>query len=489
MNHIINYRRDIDVLRAVSIILVVLFHSFENLFSSGYLGVDVFFVISGFLITNILVRKFNSDSPTDYFLSFWKARIRRLFPSLLFVLSITLCLSIIFLFEHELLSISAHSTASLVYWQNFNLISEIGYFDKEAIRKPLLHLWSLSVEEHFYVFWPIILYLSLACNTELRYTRALLAIIFLSSFSFAIYQYQNDPQAGFYNSFSRFWELSVGAFIALYKSKSNDQKYCYIYLFLLCTLLLVPSYLLQDNLHQFLVTIITALIIKTGFSIPAAMRIEYLGKISYPLYLFHWPIFSFGFLLFGIDSAQPVQMIGLIGLAIICSIFTFEYIERLRFSPFGLKICFIWFGFLLALSIVISSSHFSKLRPFASFINEQTLELKRAEARDENCEQFIGNVKFNYCRANFVGLEKTVALIGDSHAHALYPGLAKVAQEYGYNTILMANSSCPTLIDFQWHNKKTSIETCQMKIKQIVEVINKTPSIKKVIMTDPPPVK
>lgn len=486
----IEYRRDIDILRAISIILVVLFHSFESLFSSGFLGVDVFFVISGFLITKILIKNYQIKDPKEYFSKFWKARVRRLFPSLLFMVSIIFVISTVFLFDSELQSLSLHGIASLLYWQNFNLVSEIGYFDSEAIRKPFLHLWSLSVEEHFYIFWPVILFCFMSLGKTNFFIKIFLISVFIASFSLSLYQYHYNPQSGFYNSVTRFWELSIGSFIAITGVQSiNKINYGYILFFALVCMLIVPSNFIHQNFHQFLVCTLTAGVIYFGFKTNGLKiaRLGYVGKISYPLYLWHWPIFSLGFLLFGINHSQPFGMLALICLAILLATVSYEYIEKIRYASRGFSICLIWLGILLPVLILAKSGYLNSVRPFTAYMDNQALELKRTPAKDKQCEGFakkiVGNVNFNYCRTNYIGSNKTIALIGDSHAHSLYPGFSKIAENNGYNTLLLANSSCPPLLGFNWHNKQRSIEVCQNSIHQILDVINSTSEIEKVVMT------
>ena len=406
------------------------------------------------------------------------------------MVSIIFIVSTIFLFDNEFRSLSLHAIASLLYWQNFNLISEIGYFDSEAIRKPLLHLWSLSVEEHFYIFWPVMLFCFMRLDQKYFLMKMFLISVFIASFSLSIYQYHYNPQSGFYNSAARFWELSIGAFIAIVSTQPPAKNnYGYILFFALVCVLFVPSSILHQILHQLLVCTLSAGVIQFGFKTDGMKiaKLDYIGKISYPLYLWHWPIFSLGFLLFEINHSQPFGMVALICLAIFLAVISYEYIEKIRYVPRGFLVCSIWFGILLPVLILAQYGYLNGVRPFATFMDNQALELKRTPAMDEQCENFsrdiVGDVQFNYCRANFIGSQKTIALIGDSHAHALYPGLSKTAESNGYNTILLANSSCPPLLGFNWHNKQRSIETCQNSIHQILDIVNSTPEISKVVMT------
>lgn len=152
MKHI-GYRPDIDALRGVAVLLVVLFHAFPAYLPGGFIGVDVFFVISGFLITSII---YDSLLTKDFtFSDFYSRRIRRLFPALITVLSFTLVVGWLILYPNELKQLANHVYRSIVFTLNFRLLDEVGYFDVESHYKPLLHLWTLSVEEQYYLLWPV----------------------------------------------------------------------------------------------------------------------------------------------------------------------------------------------------------------------------------------------------------------------------------------------------------------------------------------------
>jgi peptidoglycan/LPS O-acetylase OafA/YrhL len=158
VKHSLNYNPYLDGLRGVVILLVVLFHVWPDYFSFGYVGVDIFFVISGFLITQIIFTKLEKNSfPLK---EFYHNRIRRLFPALIILLITALILGYLFLFPDEYKQLARHVESSALYCENFKLIKEKSdYWDTRAIFEPLLHLWSLSIEEQFYIFWPFLIYL------------------------------------------------------------------------------------------------------------------------------------------------------------------------------------------------------------------------------------------------------------------------------------------------------------------------------------------
>jgi len=155
----ISYRPDIDALRGVAVLLVVIFHAFPEVIPGGFIGVDVFFVISGYLITSIILKSFNKG---DFSIKeFYSKRIRRLFPALIVVLFTTIVLGWLVLFPDEFKQLGDHIAHSAIYVLNYVLIGEAGYFDVDTQYKPLMHLWTLAVEEQYYIFWPLFLLLSL----------------------------------------------------------------------------------------------------------------------------------------------------------------------------------------------------------------------------------------------------------------------------------------------------------------------------------------
>lgn len=487
-NHLV-YRPDIDALRALAVAVVVGFHSYSSLFSSGYLGVDVFFVISGFLITKILIKRFDGKRTLKQFFGFWAARIRRLFPSLLLVLSVTLTIGYVCFFTGELESLSLHTWRSLIYWQNFTLISEIGYFDPENIKKPLLHLWSLSVEEHFYIIWPfLILAASLLRRFKQHALFFMIVLIFLSSLFYAFHLNEENTQVAFYHSFARFWEIALGGIVALLVSRKHNPIWGVICLILLIGCLMLPEGIFDILFHQILACGLTALTIWFGFSISRTSAIVWLGKISYPLYLWHWTVFSLANIIFQIQIGSFVSTSLLILLSLGLAALTYLTVERIRYTKNGLLICIAWGLALFFAAFLIQKNGGLPDRSHLAYQQDYELQQVRHDAMDEACKDLVGDPKFYYCRFDDKGFDKTVAIIGDSHGHVLFPGMTKIARSHGYNTLLLADSGCPPLPGFKWHNDNISIEACQNSISQIYDTIKVNTKIEKAIIATRGPV-
>lgn len=207
----LNYRPDIDGLRALAVMLVVGFHMFPNILVNGFIGVDIFFVISGYLITGIILEGLHSKKFN--FLEFYARRIRRIFPSLILVLCACFFAGWFILFKEEYAQLGLHILGGGGFFSNWILLLESGYFDNAGHTKPLLHLWSLSIEEQFYIAWPLVLWFGYRRKWNiLRVTIGIAA----ASLFLNVIEINFNPTTTFYLPFTRFWELLFGALLAIY---------------------------------------------------------------------------------------------------------------------------------------------------------------------------------------------------------------------------------------------------------------------------------
>lgn len=215
------YRPDIDGLRAIAVLAVVAFHGLPDLITGGFIGVDIFFVISGYLISTIIFEGLYKND--FYFLDFYARRIRRIFPALLLVLVMVFVFGWFELSPDEYKQLGKHIAAGAGFVSNLAYWSEAGYFDNLSETKPLLHLWSLGIEEQFYIFWPLLLWVFWKRNFNFLTTALILTI---ASFALNAKGVRQDSVAAFYSPHSRFWELSCGsllAWFALYKKQKSEN--------------------------------------------------------------------------------------------------------------------------------------------------------------------------------------------------------------------------------------------------------------------------
>jgi peptidoglycan/LPS O-acetylase OafA/YrhL len=204
-----NYRPDVDGLRAGAVLAVVLYHAFPTSLTGGFVGVDVFFVISGFLISSIIFDKLAAGTFTVK--DFYVRRVRRILPALTVMVLAVLAFGYVVLVKDEYVQLGKHVVSAAVFLSNITLYQESGYFDLAVETKPLLHLWSLGVEEQFYLVWPLLV----ALFWRRRWSvMGLVAVLGVASFAANLLLVRSDPSAAFFLPVSRFWELMAGGALA-----------------------------------------------------------------------------------------------------------------------------------------------------------------------------------------------------------------------------------------------------------------------------------
>jgi peptidoglycan/LPS O-acetylase OafA/YrhL len=346
-----HYRQDIDGLRGIAVLLVVAFHALPTWLPGGFIGVDIFFVISGYLITKIILEQINAQ--TFSIANFYSRRICRILPALLLVLATTYLASYFLLLRDEFQHLSLHTLGASLFASNFLLWNESGYFDTAAEIKPLLHLWSLSIEEQFYILWPALLLMA----KKLRQKTWLLTIVLLvCSLLWGIFVQSKDPVAGFYAPQARIWELLIGALLAHLNLRATTlqtkgavwpirEYLCNTSAVLGATLIALSAMMLNSR-SAFpgalaLVPVLGAAALIIGHqSIPwvnkrllSARYLVWFGKISFPLYLWHWPLLCFARILENQTPPLSIRIL-LVGVSIILAWATWKWIETpVRFGP------------------------------------------------------------------------------------------------------------------------------------------------------------
>ena len=335
------YRPDIDGLRAIAIVPVVLFHAFPLAFQGGFIGVDIFFVISGYLITQIITEELKGNRFS--LLRFYARRINRIFPALILSFATIGLLGWTFLFPHEFVQLGRHILASAGFFENFLLLREVSYFDKAAETKPLLHIWSLAVEEQYYLVWPVLLMVAKAIRINPLW---LATIIGLFSFLLNIFVTASGAEKAFFLPWTRAWEFMPGAVIALASNtlmaKHDPTRHALSAagLFLLASgFLLINNTLAFPGFWALFPTMGATLLIASSSGswintqLLARSSMVFIGRISYPLYLWHWPVFSFLYILEGKDSAIELR-IAAVGASLVLAVATTFWLERpLRSVP------------------------------------------------------------------------------------------------------------------------------------------------------------
>lgn len=408
-----NHRADIDYIRAVSIICVIVFHAFPIYAPNGYIGVDCFFVVSGFFINQLIIGyKSNSYSNRNTYLIFIINRCNRLLPGLIFLYLLVFYLSWAVLDNGEMIIFKQELLSSLLFIKNFKLSSDIGYFDREIYTKPLMHMWSLSVEMQFYIFYSFIL---LILNSIKYYQKFLLLFITLVSFISWLFVINFTDYDYFYNPLLRIWEFSIGGLLVYYSNRNASVRDEWMLLFLLTPFLLS---IFPIRSSAILVTvpavIATCCIIYFGKNFRLRLFgnfLSYIGVISYILYLIHWPLLSFLFILTGND-ASSILVFFILSLTLLISISLFEFIEKpIRRSFSKTRKFFI----LLFVYVLLAMTSFNLHA--AEFV----------EAVTQDC--VINGIKHSFYRdcVQVSNKKISVVLLGDSKAQSAYRGFFATA--------------------------------------------------------------
>ena len=300
-----DYRPDIDGLRALAIMSVLFFHAFPKFLPGGFVGVDIFFVISGYLISKHIFE--HLDLKIFSYKYFYIRRVKRIFPAVILVLVASILFGWVMLSPQEYKELGRQIAASASFTSNYIFWKDSGYFDTASDTKPLLHLWSLSIEEQFYMVWPLIIVSLWRFSKDQQIIKA---IVFLAAVSliYSISLVESNPVADFYSPLTRLWELAFGSIIAL-KSNLLEKRLLLknILSFIGFSLILYAIFIFDKNLlfPGYLALIPTsgaALLILTGSennsgwvnkNILSIKFFVWIGLISFPLYLWHWPLLSF----------------------------------------------------------------------------------------------------------------------------------------------------------------------------------------------------
>ena len=444
------YRSEIDGLRAIAVIPVILFHAGIESFKGGFVGVDVFFVVSGYLITSIILSDLEKN--TFSLLNFYERRIRRIIPALFVVSAACVPIASIWLlptdtvkFANSLIGVTTFSS-NIIFWL------DSGYFDTAAELKPLLHTWSLAVEEQYYVLFPIFMIITIRLG--LRWSLTILVIIFIVSLILAHWASLNRPGAAFYLLPARAWEILLGSLIAFYASRIYQIKIPRVLqqiLGVLGALLISFAVFYFDEktpspgLYMLCPTIGAALIIifaTKGTLVQYVLSSKLMvgiGLISYSLYLWHQPLFAFSKYI-NLDPLGTTEILLLVVLAFSLAYLTWRFIEqpfrdRNRInSKTTLGIVLVSFLVLLgaALALVETKGFPQKLDGIYSVQDQE----KEISLRDEFIA-FTGGSE---------ATKPIIVILGDSHVDAWSIGLMKYFDLSQYDILTLYYGSCDVSI-------------------------------------------
>jgi peptidoglycan/LPS O-acetylase OafA/YrhL len=445
------YRPDVDGLRAVAVLAVVLFHAFPSFVRGGFIGVDIFFVISGFLISGILLAELRTGRFS--FARFYARRVKRIFPALVLVLGASLAFGWFALFPDEYQQLGKHVIGGASSAANFFYWAQVGYFDTAAETKPLLHLWSLGIEEQFYIVWPAVLLLAWRRRWNLLAVTGGIALL---SFLLNIGGIAHHQSASFYSPASRAWELLLGAGLACWQarpaaaaSKAGPNVRAWAGVLLLAT----GFAMITRDRHfpgglALIPTVGAAMLIAAG---PRAWfnrvvlshpLMVWVGLVSYPLYLWHWPLLSFAQIVESRVPALPIRA-GAVGLAVLLAWLTWRVVERpLRTGRERWKVTLLA-GLMLAAAAAGGAIYLNDGLPSRQPIqdnlaNQKALVLVEDTANAAACKRRYGfTTIYQYCLLAHVERDPTVVLLGDSHAYHVVAGLTRYYDALGENLLML----------------------------------------------------
>jgi peptidoglycan/LPS O-acetylase OafA/YrhL len=451
------YRKDIDGLRALAITFTVLFHAFPKFLPNGFLGVDIFFVISGFLIHSYVVEKFKCGtfSITNFFIR----RIKRILPMSLLVLVFVAIIGSLTLFENEFQNLKIYLKAAAGFYINFKLIDEVGYFDVAASFKPLLHYWSLAVEEQFYLIWPFLtsflVFVVRKTTKKNQKQNVILSLLFLGSLGY-FFSLEN---ATYYSIWARAWQILAGALLANYSANGKAVKKSYEDALVIISFGLIAISLFCET-HAF--AALSCVIGSVMFiSVQSDNRFKlifnsrpavFFGLISFSLYLWHWPLLSFA-RIFTSSNLSLNLSLGLIAIAFILSCISYRFIEKplksanWDFKPGNdAKLVFPLGIFAACLLFYFNVDRLPK------FFRDQGGELPFAKTNGGADSESTHKCLLNKNDFERYGLEWCLSakvrdadlpggiVIGDSHAHALYNGITNEIKNFNWQ--LISGSDC-----------------------------------------------
>ncbi len=489
------YRADIDGLRAIAVLAVVLNHAKFEAFPGGYIGVDVFFVISGYLITTILAREIQQNDFS--IIRFYERRIRRIFPALFAMLAIVTALSIWLYNAKRLFEFSQSLLATTLFYSNFLFWSQAGYFDGPSLLKPLLHTWSLAVEEQFYIIFPILLFL--LHRYAAKYVKPALITIAAASFAlsvYGVYGMEDDYSTAFYLLHMRAWELLAGGLIALGIFR-NVASLGWRNAASLFGLLLIgyPIFTYTETTAfpgpAALPPVLgTALIIWAGENgadkhtlvgkLLSLRPMVFIGLISYSLYLWHWPLLVFA-QYYSITGLKAQEIYLALAAIFTISILSWQFVEKpFRFHEiFTRKKIFAFAAasmsvFLAAGFIIYGNKGFSSIAYFQSpdeglFINS------KCNLKGANPYNILNSEK---CKIGDDTTETISFLLwGDSHARASGYGAHLAAKRNNLSGKVAFHSGCPPIILEDSPKNK-----CQKNNKKVMEYIKEHSEIQLIIL-------
>lgn len=512
-----NFRVDIQGLRGIAVLLVVLYHLDLHWLAGGYIGVDIFFVISGYLITGHLIETLNSNR--FGFIDFYARRVRRIIPASLFVLSCTAIIACLFLPPLLIPKILKESIATALYLPNVFYAHQQTDYLAETSLSPLLHYWSLGVEEQFYFMWPLLMFFCWRLFSHKKnYVLAILVAVITASFVGNLYLTQANQSWAFFLVFTRAWELGAGGLLAfLLKEKIHVAVNArlavisgwYGLVILSYCALMYNEYTVFPGVAAALPVFGALLMLFAGAfnrsdswmnQLLGNRLLQYLGMVSYSLYLWHWPIIIFAKEFFP-DFGGVYALVVLFALSLLLADLTYRLIEQ----PFRYNTSRFYFTAKPAIVASLAGSVFivlaagaynfhvksqalhagqlaAEYKPqqnpeFTAYVPQNLAPDLRNVSRsvpeiyNDNCHDDLFSALASGCEYGNRDAKKTYVLFGDSHAAQWFPALERYSSEQGIRLVTFTKSACPA-IDVKISQQGVESASCREWRKKALMKIN-----------------
>jgi peptidoglycan/LPS O-acetylase OafA/YrhL len=489
----VSYRSDIDGLRALAVVPVVLYHAGVPGFSGGYVGVDVFFVISGFLITQIIAREI--DDGTFSIAGFYVRRIRRIFPALMVMLAVTLVAGGVLFLPEDYEKLGLTSLAALFSASNVLFFLQAGYFDDSALMKPLLHTWSLAVEEQFYFYLPLLLLATKKSRPGPR--RLVILFIAGASLALAVIKTPDNQSYAFYRLPPRAWELLAGSLLAL--GALPPLKLGWVRetfamsgaAFILAPVILYSEGTLFPGLGAVPPVFGAALLLHCapGTLIGRTLSLmlpRAIGQISYSLYLWHWPaiVFTTYYLQ---AQLSPATAAGVISASVLLAVASWKFVERPSRRAAGGAAWRVFTGAAVAIAVIGSASagvvyasgvpaRFSA--DLAPFSDEVAVSPLRQKCHDDPKNRVAPS---EACRLGRDGSIPSLAVWSDSHGVELAYALGEEGERDGFSLLQFTSSACPPSIAPSRDSKARP--DCISRNNNVLDRLRREPAIVTIVLT------
>ena len=473
----------IQALRALAAGLVLIYHA--KWIEGGYIGVDIFYVISGFLITGILLRELDSKS-TISLVAFYARRTKRLLPASFVVIFATAIVALILLPASMRQSLGKDVIAASTYISNFLFaLWENDYQNLNSTPSPFIHFWSLAVEEQFYIFWPLFILILFRIGEHRAVLYGVLTT-FVASFLFSLYLTERAPIWAFYILPTRAWELAAGALLVFLPELKKFRPVVALFSFLaICIATLIFDKTTPfPGIAAIAPVVATVLLLASRSKWPPLINViaqsrvtQWLGAISYPLYLWHWPVLVIPAIYLG-EELTLVQTALLLALTVLLAGLTHRYVEApMREVKLSHRKVFTFAAIATSTSILIGGltyiQHSNSIAIGSGFTVSLDDVRSKPKINEDGCHIHIRQTVSPRCEYGDLTSDQTIVLYGDSHAAQWFPALDLIGKKRGIKIVSLTKSACPSAEVIKELSSQYDVKDCQAFRDSSVARINK----------------